>query len=187
MSFRGLFRSVRQSDSCISATLVGGELIFRKAFFSGKHELRLICLFKYYNICISSHSYGFMIFRWQPEGLDAKPAPQRHKILQAEALSPDFSEDGPDFGASFEPRPDQGFAAGRRSVTQRLGLRSNTAARLSAPELLDEGGPFFDDSADQPTPRGRKVAFTCLPHSPFPTCTSSERLVLKWKSLIAYL
>ena len=186
MSDRGPFCSVTQSDSCISAKVVGEELIFRKVFFSGNLESQL-CLLKSYNICICSHSYGFVIFRWQPEGLDAKPAPQRHKILQAEALSPDFSEDGPDFGASFEPRPDQGFAAGRKSVTQRLGLRSKTAARLSAPELLDEGGPFFDDSADQPTPRGRKVAFTCLPHSPFMTCTSSERLSLQWKSLIAYL
>ena len=101
--------------------------------------------------------------RWHPEGLDA--APIRHSTLQ-QAPGTDLDTDDPEFGTSFDPKPDQqGFVAGRQAPSQRLGLRPGLASRLSVPELLDESGPFFDDSADQPTPKARKVcstSFLCL-------------------------
>lgn len=96
--------------------------------------------------------------RWHPEGLDA--APIRHSNLQP-APGTDLDTDDPEFSTSFDPKPDQqGFVAGRQAPSQRLGLRPGLASRLSVPELLDESGPFFDDSADQPTPKARKVCAT---------------------------
>ena len=81
-------------------------------------------------------------------------------LQQAEAANTDLGFDDSGLDASFDPRPDQQrFATSRQAAPHRLGLRANTATRLSAPELLDETGPFFDDSANQPTPKARKVAF----------------------------
>ena len=111
-------------------------------------------------IACSSQMVEDQICRWQPEGLEAQPASMRPQTLQqAEAAGTDFEADDAGFGTNFDPRSDQqGFAGSRQPPPHRLGLRFNAAARLTAPELLDEAGPFFDDSANQPIPKAKKVA-----------------------------
>lgn len=99
--------------------------------------------------------------RWQPEGLETQPPLVRPQTLeQAEPANADFNAYDSGLDTAFDPRPDQqGLTASRPAIPSRLEPRSKTAARLNIPELLDEAGPFFDDSAHQPTLRARKVAF----------------------------
>lgn len=99
--------------------------------------------------------------RWQPEGMEAQPPLLRPQTLeQADPANADFNADDSGLDTTFDPRPDQqGLTASRPAIPSRLESRSKTAARLNIPELLDETGPFFDDSAHQPTLRARKVAF----------------------------